>query len=113
MVHQNKNNTFSFESVSQTVTHLGFAAMLAATVVGMADLAERESHKAVAVLQPQPVYAFANDQNDQPGRTSQTANYATEQGGDAMYRRGGKEEIHHMASIYGSFGRSLGFWVKL
>jgi hypothetical protein len=99
-----KTNTtiLNLSTVTKAVSHLGFAAMLVATVVGMADLAEREGQKAMAVLQNQPAYAYAAD-------TSSASHGAQTQSGqqeEPMLRRAGKEEIHHASATYGSARRS-------
>lgn len=105
MVLKNKNTISTIETVSRVITHLGFAAMFAATVVGMADLAERESHKAIAVLQPQPVYAFASELAENTQAISHE-NAKSEEGSNPMLRRAGKEETHHTSATYGSVRRS-------
>ncbi len=89
MVFKNKNKTLStFETFA---SHIGVSVMLLATMISMAELAEREGHRAVATLQP--AYAYSGQNNGFQGH------------GDEQLRRG-KEEIHHSAASYGAFRRS-------
>jgi hypothetical protein len=64
--------------------------MALASVISLADMAEREGHKAVAVLQTQPAYVVA-DENTNPMQEQNIQEL----------RRAGKEEIRHTSASYG------------
>lgn len=88
MVTKNKNTTV--QTFKSAVTHAGFAVMALATVLSITELADKQGHKAVAVLQPQLSYAVADDnQNRLHAQHSEEL------------RRGAKEEIRHTSASYG------------
>ena len=90
MVEKNKNNTLS--RIEQLATHAGITVMIAATLISMAEIAEREGHRVVATLQPS--YAYAGQHNNQLGH------------GDEQMRKGGREEVRHMSTSYDTLKRS-------
>ncbi len=92
MVNKNKNNTNTVTRIGQVATHAGLTVMIAATLVGMAEVAEREGRRVIATLQPS--YAYAGERNNQLGH------------GDEQMRRGGREEIRHMSTSYDTIKRS-------
>jgi hypothetical protein len=89
MVEKNKNNTTS--KMGQAATHASLAVMVVATLISMTELASREGHRVVGVLQPS--YAYVGQNVDFQGH------------GDEIARRG-KEEIRHTSASYGAVMRS-------
>ncbi|HEX8182073.1 MAG TPA: hypothetical protein VF575_00550 [Candidatus Saccharimonadales bacterium] len=100
MVEKNKNSFILIkEKLENVVSHLGVAVMLAATVVSIVEIAERESSRLVTTLQP--AYVHAGSTSDIAGQAGHSGHAG--QGSDQAHR--GKEEIRHAAASYGELRR--------
>ncbi len=71
--------------------HLGLTVMLAASLISMVELSEREGRRVAAILQPN--FAYATEPFEPVGH-------------DEQMNRRGKEEIAHPSTSYGTARRS-------
>jgi len=100
MVHKNKNH---LETITETITDripqfagvIGMTAMMAATVAATSESTIHDANRLIALIQPQPAYATAENAELDPN--------------PEMRRSGGnREEIHNATATYGAMRRTPG-----